>query len=66
MAETTAKTPLKLFNPLKTIITSNIRRRTAPRSSKFSASTILFSIQRVNYKNILKNQITLKHLSFSV
>jgi len=53
MAETTARTPLKLFRSCSTIIISMIRDIIATRSSKFSASTIFFSNHRVNCEQIL-------------
>jgi hypothetical protein len=53
MADTMASTPLKLFNSNRTIITSIARVRMATRSSKFSDSTIDFSIHRVNWNLIL-------------
>ena len=50
MALTMASTPLKLLRSCSTIIISTARETIATLSSKFSASTIVFSSHLVNYK----------------
>lgn len=53
VADTMAKTPLKLLISFKAIIISIILFTIATRSSKFSASTIFFSSHLVNYKRTI-------------
>jgi hypothetical protein len=64
MAETTARTPLKLFRSCSTIIISTIRDIIATRSSKFSASTIFFSNHLVNCEQILVSLINCYFILF--